>query len=203
MSQSSSAASDGSTSEIRQHHSDRRSSTPEYESRLPDLTDRQVNPHPEIQNDTGASPLAVLSTAPDAGVTTLPSGQAVATPVLLDLSESLNSKVKSIKTAKATGWSIPSPNASSPINSVRSTTRKAISGKHYTSESDSEKTASKQISRHSRNKHDDNHRNSDRSSTHRNSRHSSNNEHSNRRHTLVKVVDTNSILLVYYLYSGY
>ena len=84
MSQSSSAASDGSTSEIRQH-SDRRSSTPEYESRLPDLTDRQVNPHPEIQNDTGASPLAVLSTAPDAGVTTLPSGQAVATPVLLQL----------------------------------------------------------------------------------------------------------------------
>ena len=103
MSQSSSAASDGSTSEIRQHHSDRRSSTPEYESRLPDLTDRQVNPHPEIQNDTGASPLAVLSTAPDAGVTTLPSGQAVATPVLLDLSESLNSKVKSIKTAKSNG----------------------------------------------------------------------------------------------------
>jgi len=137
MSKSSSAASDGSTSEIRLH-SDRRSSTPEYESRLPDPTDRQVNPHPEIQNDTGASPLAVLSTAPDAGVTTLPSGQAVATPVLLDLSESLNSKVKSTKNNANTGWGIPSPNTYSPINSVRTTTRTAISGKDYTSETDSE-----------------------------------------------------------------
>ena len=118
MSHSPNAASDGSTSEIRQH-SDRRSSTSDHESGLPDPPDRQANPHPELQTDTGANPLAVLHTAPVAGVTILLSGQAAATPDLLDLSESLNSKVKSIKTtAKATGWGIPSPAASSPIDSV-------------------------------------------------------------------------------------
>ena len=128
MSQSPTAASaNGSTSAIRQRSGNRRSSSSDYESGLPDPTDRQANPHPELQTDTGANSLAVLHTAPVAGVTTLLSGQAAATPTLLDLSESLNSKVKSTKTTTiAMGWGIPSPTASSPINSVRSTTRKAI-----------------------------------------------------------------------------
>ena len=184
MSQSSTAAPDyGSTSEIHQRSGTRRHSSPDYESGSPDQADRQANPHTELQTDTGANPLAVLHTAPAAGVTTLLPGQAAVTPTLLTLSESINSKLKSSKPpTKAMGWNIPSPTASSPIHSVRSTTRQAISGKHYTSDSDPEKSASKQISRHSRNKHDDQYRNSDRSSTHRISRHSpNNNEHSNLR----------------------